>query len=166
LKSPVCRTRPAGVEWAQLLVLALPDGERVRRDAVFLEFRLDQRERQRRADERDVLPQLEQVGNRADVVLVAVGEDNSDDVIEPIPDGREVRQDQVDARLGLLGKEHAAVDDENLAVELIRGHVATDLAEAADRDDPECSWGEFGWLVDVYWHRVLWVETARPSASG
>ena len=38
------------LERAELLGLALLDGERVRRDAVLLELRLDERERQRRAD--------------------------------------------------------------------------------------------------------------------
>ncbi len=49
----------------------------------------------------------------------------------------EVGQDQVDARLVLLGEQHAAVDDEDLAVDLVARHVAADLAEAADRDDAE-----------------------------
>ena len=61
--------------------------------------------------------QLEQVRHRADVVLVAVREHDADDVVEPVPDRLEVGQDQVDAGLVLLGEEHAAVDDEELAVD-------------------------------------------------
>ena len=81
--------------------------------------------------------QLEQVGHRADVVLVTVREHDADDVVEAVPDRAEVGQDQVDAGLVLLGEEHAAVDDEDLAVDLEGGHVAADLAEAADRGDAE-----------------------------
>ena len=50
--------------------------------------------------------------NGADVVLVAVGEDDGLDVVEPIANVVEVRQDQVDAWLVVLGEEHSAVDDQ------------------------------------------------------
>ena len=59
-------------------------------------------------------------GHGADVVFVAVREHDADDVVEAVPDGREVGQDQVDAGLVLFGEEHAGVDDEDLAVELER----------------------------------------------
>ena len=39
----------------------------------------------------------------------------------------------------VLGEQHAAVDDEQAAVVLEDGHVAADLAEAAERDDPQPS---------------------------
>ena len=52
---------------------------------------------------------------------------------------REVRQDQVDAGLLLLGEEHAAVDDEQAAAVLEDRHVAADLAEAAERGDPQAA---------------------------
>ena len=103
------------VERADLLVLALLDGQRVRLDAVLLELRLDERERQAGADQGDVGLELQQVRDGADVVLVAVGEHDADDVVEAVLDRLEVGQDQVDARLVLLGEEHAAVDDEDLA---------------------------------------------------
>ena len=56
--------------------VARRDGDRaVRRlDAVLLELGLDQRERQRGAVERTV-DERQHVGDRADVVLVAVGQD-------------------------------------------------------------------------------------------
>ena len=92
--------------------------------------------------------QPQQVRDGADVVLVAVREHDADDVVEPVADRAEVGQDQVDAGLGLLGEEHAAVDDEDLAVDLERGHVAADLAEAADRDDAEGSGGECARRID------------------
>ena len=92
---------------------------------------------------------LQQVRHGADVVLVAVREHDADDVVEAVPDGREVGQDQVDAGLVLLGEQHAAVDDEQLAVELVDGHVAADLAETAERDDAEGAGGESGRVEDV-----------------
>ncbi|MCU1587574.1 MAG: hypothetical protein JWN31_1067, partial [Frankiales bacterium] len=48
-----------------------------------------------------------------------------------------VGQDQVDARLLGLGEQHAAVDYEQLAVVLEDRHVAADLAEHAECDDPQ-----------------------------
>ena len=96
----------------------------------------------------------EQVRHGADVVLVAVGQHDRLDVVESVHDGREVGQDQVDAGLVLLGEQHAAVDDQQLAVVLEDGHVATDLAEAAQRDDPQGSLAQrrdglqfAGWLA-------------------
>lgn len=132
------------VERAERLVLALADRERVGRDAVLLELRLDERERQGRADERDVTFNLSRVRHGPDVVLVTVGEHDSQHVVEAVADRREVRKDQVDARLILLGEEHPAVDDKDLAVDLEGRHVATDLAETADRRDAESSGGELG----------------------
>ena len=79
------------------------------------------------------------IRHAADVVLVPVREDDALDVVEAVPDGREVRQDQVDAGLLLLGEEHAAVDDQQPAVVLEDRHVAADLAEAAERDDAQAA---------------------------
>ena len=78
-------------------------------------------------------------GTRADVVLVAVGEHDALDVVETVPDRGEVRQDQVDAGLLLLGEEHAAVDDQQAAAVLEDGHVAADLTETAERGDAQAA---------------------------
>ena len=69
------------LEWAELLVLAFLHRQRVRRDAVLLELRFDEREGQRRSDERDVLAQLEQVGHGTNVVFMAVGEHDAKNVV-------------------------------------------------------------------------------------
>jgi len=46
------------------------------------------------------------------MVLVTMGEHDRVDVVEPVPDVLEVRQDQVDAGVVVLGEEHSAVDDQ------------------------------------------------------
>ena len=127
------------VERPDALAVALRHLEGVRADAVLLELGLDEGEGQLGADQRDVRLLAQEVGDGADVVLVAVGEDDALDVVEAVPDGREVRQDQVDAGLLLLGEEHAAVDDQQAAAVLEDGHVAADLAEAAERGDPQAA---------------------------
>ena len=58
-----------------------------------------------------------------------MGEHDGLDVVEAIGDVVKVGQDEVDAGLVLFREQHSAVDDQQLAVELEDGHVATDLAE-------------------------------------
>ena len=71
------------------------------------------------------------VGQGADVVLVAVGEDDRLDVVGAVAQVGEVGQDEVDA-VHLGGREHQpGVDDDDPAVVLDHGHVLADLAEAA-----------------------------------
>ena len=62
-------------------------------------FSPEQGQGQFRSDQRDVGALPQQVGHRADVVLVAVGEHQAHDVVQPVGDGVEARQDQVDARM-------------------------------------------------------------------
>ena len=111
---------------------------------VLAQLGLDEGQRQPGADERDVRPLAQQVRHGADVVLVPVGEHDRLDAVEAVPDGVEVGQDQVDARLVVLGEEHPAVDDQQPAVVLEDGHVAADLAEAAQRDDAQAVLGRAG----------------------
>lgn len=124
------------VEGADAFAVALRDFERVGADAVLLELGLDEGEGQLGADQRDVRLLAEQEGDAADVVLVAVREDDALDVVEAVPDGREVRQDQVDSGLLLLGEEHSAVDDQEAAPVFEDRHVPADFTEAAERGDP------------------------------
>ncbi len=105
-------------------------------EPVLAELGVEQRQGQLGADERDVAALAEEVRRGADVVLVAVGQDQRLDLVEAVSDRVEVGEDQVDAGVALLGEEDAAVDDQQAAVVLEDGHVATDLAEPAERVDP------------------------------
>ena len=62
------------LERAEPLDVALGHLQGVRADAVLLELGLDQGQRQLGADQRDVRLAAQQVGTRADVVLVRVGQ--------------------------------------------------------------------------------------------
>ncbi len=130
------------VEGPEAAPVALPHPHRARPDAVLLELGLQERQRQLGADDGNVGPLAQQVRHAADVVLVAVGEHHGHDVVQPVPDRGEVRQDDVHAGLGLLGEQHAAVDDEQLALMLEDGHVAADLTQTAQGDDPQPSCGK------------------------
>ena len=76
------------------------------------------------------------------MVLVRVGQHERLDLVQPALQGREVRQDQVNAGLVGLGEQHAAVDDEQPARVFEDGHVAADLAEAAERDHAQAAGGQ------------------------
>jgi hypothetical protein len=64
-------------------------------------------------------------------------QEDADDIIHAVFEVAKVRQDDVDARLVLFREKHATVDDEDLAVNLENGHVATDFSDATKRDDAE-----------------------------
>ena len=113
-------------------------------EPVLAQLAAEQGEGQLRADERDVAALAEEVRRGADVVLVAVGEDQRLDLVELVADRVEVGEDQVDTGVVVLGEEDAAVDDQQAVVVLEDGHVATDLAEPAERDDPESPLRQFG----------------------
>ena len=102
---------------------------------VFLALGVHEREGQLGADQRDVRAQLEQVGHAADVVLVAVGQHEGVHLVETVLDVAEIRQDEIHARLLLLGEEHAAVDEQQVTVVFDHVHVAADFAQAAERRD-------------------------------
>ena len=65
------------------------------------------------------------------------------DLVEAIPDPGEVRQDHIDAGLVLLREQDSAVDDEQPAGMLEDGHVAPDLTEPAQWDDPKAVPGQW-----------------------
>ena len=135
------------VEGAVGHALVLVDDVEHRADAVLLELGVDEGEGEVGAHQGDVLAQAQQVGDAADVVLVPVGEDQGDDVVHAVLDGGEVGQDEVDAGLVLLGEQNAAVDDEELAVHLVDGHIAPDLAQSPERGDAHRTVGDgAGWL--------------------
>ena len=166
LKSPVCSTVPApvriatasasGMEWLTATnsrskgpKLSRSPSATIVRDgvlqAVLAQLGADQRQGELGADQRDVLALAQQVRHRTDVVLVAVGQHQRVDGVEAVPDRVEVGQDQVDARVVLLGEEHPAVDDQQAAVVLEDGHVAADLAEPAEGDHPQPALGQRRW---------------------
>ncbi len=105
-------------------------------EAVLAELGVEEGQGELGPDERDVLALAEEVRRGADVVLVAVGEDQRLDLVQAVPDGLEVGKDQVDAGVVVLGEQHPAVDDEEAVVVLEDRHVAAYFAEAAERDDP------------------------------
>jgi len=89
------------------------------------------------------------------VVFVSVGENHCNDVIETVTNGFKVGQNQVDAWLSLLGEQHTAVNNQQLAIEFEDGHVATDFADSPERNNAERSRFESGRFQQRLGHSVL-----------
>ena len=118
-------------EGAETLHLVLLHREGVGLDAVLGQLRLHQRQGQLRTDQGDVGAATQQIGNRADVVLMAVSQHHGDHVVQTVNNVVEIGQNQIHTGLGLFGEEHATVNNQQLAVDFIHGHVTTDFAQAA-----------------------------------
>ena len=70
------------------------------------------------------------------MILVTVGEHDRLDILKAVGDVFEVRQDQINPGMVILGKEHPTVDDQQPPGVLDDGHITTDLAQAPERHDP------------------------------
>ena len=146
--------RASGIEWLTAknsqskgpneLWLPSTHLDRDRVEPVLGQLALHQGQGQLRADQGDVRPLPEQVGDRADVVLVRVREDHRLHLVEPAVEVAEVGQDQVHAGLVRIGEQDAAVDDEQAAAVLEDGHVPADLAKPAEGDDAQAAAGQRG----------------------
>ena len=112
----------------------------------------------------------QQVGQAARVVFVPVGEDDPVDPVPAIVQVGELGQDQVDAGHVGVGEHDPAVEDDDAAVDLDAGAVATDLTETAEEDDPDglrlsCDQPSDG-DRDRRWPRAARIFAAWASSSG
>ena len=73
----------------------------------------------------------EHIGQRADVVLVAVGQENAPDLVLVLDQIGDVRDDHVDTVHVVIGKAHAHVYHNDVLAVLVDGEVFADLIEAA-----------------------------------
>ena len=77
----------------------------------------------------------QQVGDGADVVLVAVGEEDAPDLVLVLDEIGEVGDDHIDAVHVVVGEAHAHIDNDDIAAVLIYRQILADLIESAQRDD-------------------------------
>ena len=101
---------------------------------MLLQLQLHQGRRQRGGVDGDV-QLLEHIGHRADVVLVAVGQDQAPDLLRIGLQIGHVRQHDVHAVHVLIREAHAAVHNDNVAAEFIGGHIFPDFSQTAQGDD-------------------------------
>src|SRR2546423_569975 len=134
------------------------------------ELRFDQRHRERGCVDRQVaLPKQER--QRADVILVAVRHQHTEEAITESAQIGEVWDHQVDSRGVEAGKHHAAIDRQRRfhpvrtsTMELDHHQVQPDLAETSERHEAEPA-GR-GWLRDAHDDRDPCAgETVPPRMS-
>ena len=102
---------------------------------VLTKLRFDECQCQFRTIDWDVFAEFQQVRNTADMVFVTVGEDHADNVVHAVFNPREVRENQVNTRLGFFREKNATVDNEEFGVELQHVHVAAHFTQATKWDD-------------------------------
>ena len=100
---------------------------------VFLQPALHQRQGESGAVDRDV-DLGEEIGHRADVVLVTVGQDQGADVVLVLLEEGEVGHHQVDAQQFGIREHHAGVDHDDVVAVADGGHVHAELAQSAQGD--------------------------------
>ena len=154
-------------ERAEVEVLAVGEVDQLDvAQLVLLELGARHRHRQRPAVDgrRVVAAELAQhPRQRAEVVLVAVGDDDRLDVVDAVAQVGEVGQHEVDAD-HLRGREaQPDVDDDDPAVVLDDGHVLADLAEAAERQHPQRAAHAFS--ASSRWWRTSISRTASRSCA-
>ena len=71
------------------------------------------------------------------MVLVAVGQDDAEQVVAPLLDEGEIGEHQLDAGIGRVGEGHAEIDHDPLALAAVEIDVHADLARAAEREEEQ-----------------------------
>ena len=102
--------------------------------AVLVELRLGEGQREAAAVDRHV-DVAQHVGERAEMVFVAVGDEEGEHVVAALAQEGDVGQDEVDAQHLVAREGQPAVDHDDLAAVLDGRHVLADLAHPAERDD-------------------------------
>src|SRR3972149_5653801 len=74
----------------------------------------------------------EEIGQGACVVPVAVGDDHASNLICPLQDMGQVRDDQVDPQHFIVGEHEAGIDDDQVLSVFQDQHVPADLAQAPE----------------------------------
>ena len=100
--------------------------------AVLLELVLDESDRQARGVDGDV-EFLEEIRQAADVVLMAVRDDDAADAVLVLHGKREVGDDEVDAEHVAVREHEPAVDHDHVLAALVERDVLAHFAEAAQR---------------------------------
>ena len=100
---------------------------------------------------------LQSVGHGADMVLVAVGDDEAPELLPVLLQIGHVRDHHVDARHIVVRERQSAVDDHDVLPVLEEGHILSDLAHAPQGDELQ-----FGFFLS---HSLSYASAARLRGS-
>ena len=103
-------------------------------DLCLIQLMLDERHRKPRAEHRR-LKFLERIRNGADVVLMAMGDEDAADLLRVFFQIRHVRDHKVDAGHVVIRENQPAVHHDNILAVFDHGHIFADFTHAAKRDD-------------------------------
>ena len=129
-----------GTTWNGPMSISSPGLERDERvvvELVLLDLVAEEAAGQRAGIDRHARELGQDVRQRADVVLVGVGDEERPDLGAVLLEVGDVGDDEVDAEHLLVGEHEAAVDDDDVVAVLEHVHVLADLAHPAERDDAE-----------------------------
>ena len=119
------------------LVARVEREDRVVVELVLLDLVAEEAAGQRAGVDRHARELGQHVRQRADVVLVGVGDEERPDLVAVLLEIGDVGDDEVDAEHLLVGEHEAAVDDDDVVAVLEDVHVLADLPHPAERDDAE-----------------------------
>lgn len=111
--------------------------------------------------------QLEQIGNAANVILMAVGEHQSLNFVPVALQIGEIWNDQIHPQHLVVGEGEAAVHQKHVAVALVQGDIFADLVKSAQRDNPHCrlAYSAGGGLFPCAGLQLFLAPPAEPQAS-
>ena len=106
----------------------------LRQQTVLLELALDKPEREPCSVYGNIYL-LEQIRQRADMILVSVSDDNAPELIPVLFEIGEVGDNEVNARHFLIGERKAAVYDKHIVAAFVNVKVLSYLVKTAERDE-------------------------------
>src|SRR3989344_1567488 len=121
-------------EFQYLVALDLPNVDLRRMSEFLLTFLYHVACETARVDHR-VPDAVEDVGDAADVIEVAVRNEESADLVTPLLEVSRVGEDVIDPRCFFFTELEAAVEDKNVFAHFDRSHVASNFLYTAERDD-------------------------------
>ena len=117
------------------LVAGLEGKDRVVVELVLLDLVAEEAAGEGRGVDRHARELGQDVRQRADVVLVGVGDEEGLDLVLVLLEVGDVGDDEIDPEHLLVGEHQPAVDHDDVVAVLEHVHVLADLADAAERDD-------------------------------
>ena len=109
---------------------------------------------------------LQQIGDAADVVFVAVGDEQALDLLLILHHEGEIRDDQIHAVHVAVREDEAAVHDDHIAAALIDRHILAHFAQAAQRIDVDGHSGLLGLLRAAGPPLIIGAAGAGPLFAG
>jgi len=100
-------------------------------ELVLAKLGADQPDRELRAVDRNLEHVAQCVGQRADVILVRVRNEEPADLVLPLPQVCHVRDDEVDAQHPFVREHETGIDDDDVIADLDREHVLANFTDAA-----------------------------------